>query len=85
MRDLKIRYNSQATSTSARTQHLTKGVRYTPRPDGTQALPSPQPTSRRRGVGAGREWEPRTAKFPALVICTRSADTVHAVLDIRET
>ena len=30
---------------------------------------------RRRGVRVGREKESRTVKYPALVICTRSADT----------
>ena len=71
--------HSEATSTSARTQHLTKGVRHKPQPSRIQALPPPQLPSRRKGVGAGREWEPRTAKHPALPIRMGSADT-HCVV-----
>ena len=62
-----------------------KGVRYKPWPRGNQACPQPKLPSRRRGVGAGKKWEPRTAKYQALVIHTRSADNiVHGVLDTRE-
>ena len=64
-----------------RTQHLVKGVKYKPQPGGTRAPLTPAP-SRRRGVRVRREREPRTAKHPALAICT----TAHAwVLEIRET
>ena len=66
--------NSQTTSTPARTQRLVKGVRYKPQPSGTQAPLTPAPGGR-RGVRAGREREPRTAKHPALAKLTGSADT----------
>ena len=48
--------------------------------------PLTQAPSRRRGVGAGREREPRTAKHPAPAIHTRAhTQCMHGVLDIRET
>ena len=41
--------------------------------------------SGRRGVGAGREREPRTAKHPALAIRTRvQIQCMHGVLETRE-
>ena len=52
-----------------------KGVEYKPWPGRTRVPAQPQVPGRRRGVGTGREWKPRTAEYPALVICTGSAET----------
>ena len=48
-----------------------KGVRYKPQTHGTRA-PLRQAPSRRRGVRARREREPRTAEHPAPAIHTRA-------------
>ena len=60
-----------------------KGVRYKPQSGRTRAPLTPAPSGR-RGVGSVWEREPRTAKYPALVVRTGSTDTVHGVLDTRE-
>ena len=70
-----MQYNSQDTSTSVRTQHHTKGVRYKPRPGGTRTLPQTPKPSRKKGIRTGRELKPRTAKQPALEIHTQKTDT----------
>ena len=62
-----------------------KGVKYKTWPGGTGMPTPPQLSSWRRGVGVGREREPRTAKHPDLAIRTRvQTQCMHGVLKTRE-
>ena len=62
-----------------------RGLRYKPGPSGTQARLPPAPSGR-RGVGAGRERGPRTAKHPAPATRTRAqTQCMRGGLETRET